>query len=71
MEQDMAAIIDRKQVRGLLARGATLVDVLPEGSFAEAHLPGAINLPLKHLDRDSVTDLDPSDPVIVYCHDSI
>jgi len=51
--------------------GATLVEVLPEAEYREEHLPGAINLPLKRLDAESVSRLDRGRPVVVYCWDSL
>jgi len=65
----MPNIIDRRQVRALIARGAQLVEVLPAEDFAEEHLAGAINIPLKELDERSAARLDRARPVIVYCHD--
>ena len=47
----------------------TVIDVRPADEFALGHLPGAVNLPLKELDRNSAASLDPSRPVIVYCYD--
>ena len=55
----------------LLDSGAQLVEVLPEQEFAEEHLPGAINLPLKRLDADSVAALDRTKAVVVYCWDGL
>ena len=52
-----------------MANGAQLVDVLPADEYAEAHLPEAINIPLKNLDAQTVKQLDPRKPVITYCHD--
>ena len=50
--------------------GAQLVDVLPREEYEEEHLPGAVNIPLKELDRDTTAQLRRRDaPVIVYCHD--
>ncbi|MGH2934324.1 MAG: rhodanese-like domain-containing protein [Gaiellaceae bacterium] len=34
------------------------------------HLPGAINIPLKTLDRETTQQLDRARPVIVYCYDT-
>ena len=45
-------------------------EVLPEAEFEDEHLPGAINIPLKQLDRERVQDLERGRPVIVYCYDS-
>ena len=65
----MSTEVDRDEVRRLLAEGAQLVEVLPEEEFREEHLPGAVNIPLKELNRERATELDRSRPVIVYCHD--
>jgi rhodanese-related sulfurtransferase len=61
--------IDRREVQRLLGEGAQLVEVLPADGYAEQHLPGAINIPLKELDRESAKRLDRGRPVIVYCYD--
>jgi rhodanese-related sulfurtransferase len=62
--------IDRDQVQCLVAEGAQLVDVLPPDEYAEAHLPGAVNVPLPTLDRRRAARLQRERPVIVYCHDT-
>jgi rhodanese-related sulfurtransferase len=63
--------IDRDQLQRLRREeGAQLVEVLPAEEFEDEHLPGAVNIPLKSLDRDSTTALDRRKPVIVYCYDS-
>jgi rhodanese-related sulfurtransferase len=49
--------------------GAQLVEVLPREEYEEEHLPGAVNIPLKELDRDTTAQLRRDAPVIVYCHD--
>ena len=54
--------IRREEVRKLVAAGAQLVEVLPSPEYEEDHLPGAIHLPLRRLDRNR--------PVIVYCFDA-
>ena len=66
----MPASIDRHQVQRLLAgQEAQLVEVLPADEFADEHLPGAISIPLKELDRETTRRLDRARPVIVYCYD--
>ena len=60
---------DRDRVRELLRSGAVLVDVLPAQEYESEHIPGAINIPLRTLGRATLRELDPSRPVIVYCHD--
>jgi rhodanese-related sulfurtransferase len=66
----MAMIIGRDEVRGMVAGGAQLVEVLPTREYEEEHLPGAINIPLKKLDRQTAGQLRRESPIIVYCHDS-
>ena len=62
--------IFRDGVRRLVQEeGAQLVDVLPREEYEEEHLPGAINIPLKELDRETIARLNRDAPVIVYCHD--
>jgi len=66
----MPISIDRDDVQRLFREEqAQLVEVLPADEFIDEHLPGAVNIPLKQLDRDSAVSLDPQRPVIVYCYD--
>jgi rhodanese-related sulfurtransferase len=66
----MATSIDRDELQRLRREeGAQVVEVLPADEFEDEHLPGAINIPLKSLDRDSPASLDRQRPVIVYCYD--
>ena len=60
----------RHEVQALIERGAQVVEALGAEEFAEDHLPGAINLPLRKIETDARRQLDPSRPVIVYCADS-
>ena len=61
--------IARDEVQRLLEQGAQLLEVLPRQEYEEEHLPGAINIPLKELNGDTVAQLKRDEPVIVYCHD--
>jgi rhodanese-related sulfurtransferase len=65
----MPTAITRDDVHALLARGAQLVDVLAAEEYAEEHLPGATNVPLKTLDAASTVRLHKDGSVIAYCHD--
>ena len=65
----MPTAIFRDEVRKLIEEGAQLVDVLPRDEYEDEHLPGAINIPLKELDRETTAKLRRDAPVIVYCHD--
>jgi rhodanese-related sulfurtransferase len=60
---------DREEVRGLISEGAQIVEVLPKGEYEEEHLPGALNIPLKELNRGSASRLERGTPVVVYCWD--
>jgi rhodanese-related sulfurtransferase len=62
--------IARDEVRALVDAGAQLVEVLPANEYAEDHLPGAINLPLRRLETEATTVLDRALAVVVYCWDS-
>jgi len=66
----MPTRIGRDELRELTGRGAQLAEVLPADDYHWAHLPGAVNLPLKQLDVRA-GQLDRSRPVIVYCHDGL
>ena len=59
------------ELQRLLADGAQLIEVLPEPEYAEAHLPGAVNVRLKQLDADSTRILDRGRQAVVYCWDSL
>jgi rhodanese-related sulfurtransferase len=61
--------IKREEVKRLVADGAQLVEVLPRAEYEEEHLPGAISIPLKELNRETTRQLTRDQPVIVYCHD--
>ncbi len=65
----MPTAVFRDEVKRLVDEGAQLVEVLPAEEYEEEHLPGAINIPLKELDRETTTRLRRDAPVIVYCHD--
>jgi rhodanese-related sulfurtransferase len=49
----MPAPVDRERLRELASAGAQIVEVLPRDEYEDAHLSGAINLPLKEL-RDTI-----------------
>ena len=65
----MATTVDRPRLQQLINKGAQLVEVLPAAEYEDEHLPGAISIPLKELNRDRVRELDPDRPVVVYCYD--
>ena len=65
----MPTSIDRSRVHEMLQAGAQLVEVLPRREYDEEHLPGAISIPLRELNRATTSQLDKSRPIIVYCYD--
>jgi phage shock protein E len=66
----MPRAIDRDAVQRLVRQGAQLIDVLPPEEYESEHLPGARNIPLKMLDRNTTVQLERRHPIIVYCHDT-
>jgi rhodanese-related sulfurtransferase len=65
----MTQRIELPLLHQLIDRQAQLVEVLPAAEYAEVHLPGAINIPVKQLDKDTTADLDRRRPIVVYCSD--
>jgi rhodanese-related sulfurtransferase len=65
----MPTEVGRDEVRRMLDAGAQLVEVLPRDEYEEEHLPGAVSIPLKELNRETARVLRREQPVIVYCHD--
>lgn len=70
MGQVTGQVIGRDEVERLRGTGAVVVDVLPAEEYADEHLPGAINIPLRDLDATAAQALDRGQPVVVYCYDS-
>jgi rhodanese-related sulfurtransferase len=55
------------QARELVAAGASLLDVRTPAEFADAHLPGALNIPVQDLQR-RMRELEAKErPIVVYC----
>jgi rhodanese-related sulfurtransferase len=65
----MIARIELEELRRMMEEDAQVVEVLPRGSYDEAHLPGALSLPLGELDREGAGQLDRDRPVVLYCYD--
>ena len=67
----MSTPIDRDELQRLLRdEQVQLVEVLPPDEYEDEHLPGAINIPLKAIDRETTGALDRDRPVVVYCYDT-
>lgn len=65
-------LMDRQEVFRLVEQEmAQLVEVLPRETYELAHLPGAVHIGLRDLDRQARELLDTARPVIVYCADEL
>ena len=63
----MTTEVDAAEVQRLLTEEkAQLVDVLPPREFEQEHLPQAINIPLRKLNRQAASVLRRDRPVVVY-----
>jgi rhodanese-related sulfurtransferase/DNA-binding transcriptional ArsR family regulator len=59
--------VSRKELMDRLKAGiVTVLDLRPEDEFALGHLPGAINIPLRELEK-RLADLDPEQEIVAYC----
>lgn len=68
----MVNSIDRTGLQRLIeTEQAQVIDVLPDREYSQAHIPGAINLPLRRLSADTVSSLQPDKPVLPYSHDAL
>jgi rhodanese-related sulfurtransferase len=61
--------VDIARIQTLMRQGAQVVDVLAPDDYDDEHLPGAINIPLKKLDRQTTNVLQRDRPTVTYCHD--
>ena len=66
-KRDKMEPVSRKELVRRLKDGAvTLLDVRPEDEFALGHLPGAINIPLKEIEK-RLAELPKRREVVAYC----
>jgi rhodanese-related sulfurtransferase len=65
----MPTMIELEEVQRLLGEGAQLLDVMSREAYEHSHLPGAIHISLKELDKQSTARLDRDRPIITYCSD--
>ena len=63
----MPTEIDHHEVQRLSAAGAYLLDVRDREGFDAEHLPGAVSLPIKMLDRETTDGLDRDRQAVTYC----
>src|SRR5215472_2385192 len=59
--------VSRTELLDRLRAGTAIVlDVRPEDEFRQGHLPGALNIPLRQLER-RLADLPPDREIVAYC----
>jgi rhodanese-related sulfurtransferase len=63
----MVTSIDRTELQRLIdEENAQVIDVLPEREYTESHIPGAISIPLRRLNAETMSVLGRDKPVVVY-----
>ncbi|MEO6783059.1 MAG: metalloregulator ArsR/SmtB family transcription factor, partial [Bradyrhizobium sp.] len=63
-ERDALEAVSRKELLQRIRAGAvTILDVRPEDEFALGHLPGAVNIPLRALEK-RLLELDPAYEIV-------
>jgi rhodanese-related sulfurtransferase len=65
----MPTPIATEEAQRLHGAGAQFVEVLPRSEYDEEHVPGAVHIPLRHIEEQAPGLLDPARPVVVYCWD--
>ena len=66
-DRDSLEAVSRDELLSRSRAGTvTILDVRPEDEFALGHLPGAVNIPLRALER-RLSELDPSKEIVAYC----
>jgi rhodanese-related sulfurtransferase len=66
----MPTRITREDVQRMTAEGAVVIEVLPESEYTEEHIVGAVNIPLRKLDRQTTAHLPKDAPLMAYCYDT-
>ncbi len=69
-ERDSLEPISREELRERCAKGmVTVLDIRPTEEYVSGHIPGAINVPLKDIEK-CIADLPRGRDVIAYCRGS-
>lgn len=65
--------IDANEAQTMMDAGnVTVIDVRTPKEYADAHIPGAINIPLESIGSDKPAELtDPDADLIVYCRSGV
>lgn len=65
--EDAPEPINRDELAARLSEGSvTVLDLRPADEFADAHIPGALNMAVTELDK-FLTDLDRNTEIVAYC----
>ena len=59
-----------KNIRNIIANGATLIDVRTMTEFKRGHLKNTINIPISNLKNDTIL-VEKNDTIITYCSHGI
>ncbi|MFW6049104.1 MAG: rhodanese-like domain-containing protein [Candidatus Bipolaricaulota bacterium] len=64
--------IEREQLEEKLAKGDdfALVEVLDPEEYRDAHIKGAVNIPLEEIGKEAKKRFSPGDEIVVYCASS-
>ena len=66
-ERDELEAVSRKELMQRLRAGrVTVLDVRPEDEFALGHVPGAVNIPLRELEK-RLSSFKRSQEIVAYC----
>jgi len=70
-EEVMPRTIDRETLKAKLDNGddIKLIEVLMPKPFNEAHIKGAINIPLNNIAKEASGRFNKDDEIVVYCAD--
>ncbi|MDP9145692.1 MAG: rhodanese-like domain-containing protein [Actinomycetota bacterium] len=71
LEARIPETIGREDVLRLARAGAPVLDVLPPEEHEEMRLAGSVGIWLTELDGDAVARFEKTEPIIVYCHDTL
>jgi rhodanese-related sulfurtransferase/DNA-binding transcriptional ArsR family regulator len=63
---DLEPISREELLKRSRAGEVTILDVRPEDEFALGHLPGAMNMPLRELEK-RLAEFDPAQEIVAYC----
>ena len=60
--------IDQGVYEYLRRQNAKLLDVRTPSEYAQGHIPGSVNIPLRNIDEVAYLVENKKDPLYLYCH---